>query len=132
MSTKHLITKDKARQLTSEYRKNRKHILKDEFSNKTILPICETFERAAFDRVLAQEGCVGLRVYFGMNEEMNVNLVIVGVNDRNEDMLTPLSQPAGDVTRMAFASTTTDDDDPIIESGTQCPTNCPPPSELYP
>lgn len=127
MATKHSITVDKAKQLTKKYRDNKKKILKDEYGSKATLPTCETFERQAFDELLAVAGCVAIRAYFGMDEELNVNLVFVAVNDKNEDIL-PQEQtlPEGDTTMLAMTSDTT----PIVENGTRCPTECPPPSGL--
>jgi hypothetical protein len=121
MATKHSITLDKAKQLTKKYRDNKKKILKDEYGNKPTLPICETFERAAFEELLAVPGCVSIRAYFGMAEDLNVNLIFVAVNDKNEDIL-----PQVDTTMMMRTS----DDVPIIDEGTRCPSDCPPPSSL--
>ena len=89
MSTlKHSISQDKVKQLTSNYEENKKKILKDEFQEETILPTSETFDRAAFDQLLSQEGCVGIRIYYGMDEESNVKLVAVGVDKNGQDILT--------------------------------------------
>jgi hypothetical protein len=128
MATKHRITLDKAKQLTKKYRDNKKKILKDEYGNKPTLPICETYERAAFEELLAVRGCVGIRAYFSMNEGLDVNLIFVAVNDKNEDIL-PEEQilPEGDTTMLAKAD---DDDVPVIGGGTRCPEYCPPPSPL--
>ena len=95
--------------------------LKDEYGNKPTLPICETFERAAFEELLAVPGCVSIRAYFGMDEELNVKLIFVAVNDKNEDIL-----PQVDSTMMMRTS----DDVPIIDNGSRCPDDCPPPSSL--
>jgi len=127
MATKHSITLDKAKQLTKKYRDNKKKILKDEYGNKPILPICETFERQAFEELLAVNGCVKIRAYLGMDEELGVKLIFVAVNDKDEDIL-PQEQtlPQGDTTMLAMTADTT----PIVENGSTCPPNCPPPSGL--
>lgn len=123
MSTKHSITLDNAKQLTSKYRNNKKKILKEEYGNKATLPTCETFERQAFDELLAVPGCVSVRAYFGMDEDLNVKLIFVAVNDKNEDILPQVQTlPEGDTTMLARTS----DDPPIVENGTRCPTECPP------
>ena len=121
MATRHRITLDNAKQLTKKYRDNKKKILKDEYGNKPTLPICETFERAAFEELLAVPNCVSIRAYFGMDEELNVKLIFVAVNDKNEDIL-----PQVDSTMMMRTS----DDVPIIDDGARCPDYCPPPSSL--
>lgn len=125
MSTsKHSISLERAKQLTSSYRKNKKKVLKDEYHNKATLPVCETFEREAFDELLSQPGCVSIRFYFGMDEEMNVTLVFVGVDENDKDML---PQQAGDMTMMA---TSAGGDAGVYDNSTRCPPTCPPDSTL--
>lgn len=127
------ISLEQAIEMTTLFRNQKEMILGSDYQGRNILPISETFERAAFDKVLAQPGCVGLRIYHGMTEDLQVREIVVGVNANNEDML-PSS------TAIRTASTTTeptsvneDDDDPtIIEQGVVCPPICPPPSDLNP
>ena len=123
MSTlKHSISQDKVKQLTSHYEKNKTAILKDEFHGTAILPTCETFDRAAFDKLLAQDGCVGVRIYYGMDEDLNVNLVVVGVNEKDHDIRPSAS---------SLKKVKNDDmiDEPVLAlaSGLRCPPYCPPP-----
>ena len=122
MANKHFISLETAKRLTKKYREQKEKILGDEFKEKKVFPICETFERAAFDKVLARPGCKSLRIYFGMDEENLVRAVIVGVNEKDQDMLpSALSQgKAGDDIEGEF----------IIEDGLRCPENCPAASEL--
>ena len=101
--------------------------MKDEYGDKPTLPVCETFDRDAFEELLAVEGCVSIRAYFGMDEELNVKLIFVAVNDKEEDILPQLQTlPEGDTTMLAAAADTT----PIVEEGRRCPEDCPPPSGL--
>ena len=128
MATRHRITLDNAKQLTKKYRDNKKKILKDEYGNKPTLPICETFDRDAFEELIAVPGCIGIRAYFGMDEELNVKLIFVAVNDKSEDILPQVQTlPEGDTSMLAMAD---DDDVPVVENGVRCPTECPPPSGL--
>ena len=131
MSTlKHSISLDKVKQLTSRYEKNKKTILKNEFQNGETLPTCETFERAAFDQLLGQDGCVGIRIYYGMDEESNVKLVAVGVDENDQDILKANSN----ITKIKSAET----EEPVfaLSDGLRCPPYCtpppppPPPDEL--
>ena len=66
MSTKHSISLDRLKELTTRYEKNKTKILKDEFHGNGTLPTCETFERAAFDDLLAHECCVGIVIFYGI------------------------------------------------------------------
>ena len=123
MSTlKHSISQDKVKQLTSNYEENKKKILKDEFQEETILPTSETFDRAAFDQLLSQEGCVGIRIYYGMDEESNVKLVAVGVDKNGQDILTSTT-----ASKKTTNNETTDDAVFALSDGLRCPPYCPPP-----
>ena len=122
MASKHFISLETAKRLTKKYREHKEKILVEDFKEKKVFPICETFDRAAFDKVLAKRGCKGLRIYFGMDEGNLVRAVIVGVNEKDEDMLpSGISQGKGG-------------DDPvgedIIEDGMRCPEMCPAASPL--
>lgn len=113
----HFIPLNEAKAMTALYRAEKENILAPAYQGQNILSICETFNRAEFDYVLAQTGCVGLRVYFGMTEQLKVKVIVVGVDADNKDIL-PSSQAALD-----------GDDDPsgIIEYGRPCPEHCPDP-----
>lgn len=54
----HFITLSEAEDMTSRYRDNRNSILGEDYQDQDILPVCETFDREAFDTVLEQEGCL--------------------------------------------------------------------------
>lgn len=116
-STNHFISLAKAKEMTAKFRAEKENILLSEFRNLNILSICETFDRSAFDTVLAETGCVSVRVYFGMTPEMKIRLIIVGVNDKNQDIL-----PSGEAA-LAEAGN-------IVEEGQPCPPFCPPPPPL--
>jgi hypothetical protein len=45
------------------------------------------FKREAFDRILAQTGCVGIRIYYGMHPDGQPALVLVGVDEHGEELL---------------------------------------------
>ncbi|HEX2535498.1 MAG TPA: hypothetical protein VHK69_17260, partial [Chitinophagaceae bacterium] len=100
-------------------------VVKDQFKSKHVLPVCETFDRGAFDDLLSNPAVKGLRVYFGMTDDDQVNVIIVGVDEGGKDML-PSAEDAGTM-RLASQDAPTD---PIIENGVRCPTTCPPPSAL--
>lgn len=43
-------------------------------------PVCEFFSRSVLDKILAQPGCVGLRIYHGRNEKGRHTLVLLGTD----------------------------------------------------
>jgi len=123
MSTlKHSVSQDKVKQLTSNYKKNKDSILKKKFHGKPILPTCETFDRAAFDQLLSQDGCVGIRIYFGMDEDLEVKLVAVGVNENDHDI-----RPLSSHLKMRKNVDASDEVVYALSDAIRCPPICPPP-----
>ena len=112
----HFITLSEAETMTALYRAQKENILATAYQEQGILPICETFDKAELETVLAREGCEAVRVYYGMDEEYKVYAILVGVNEEDEDMLPPESP-------MLI-------DDYIMEKGNRCPDLCPPSSPL--
>ena len=112
---RNFITPAQAKKLTRNFRHNRQRMIKDEFRGPKTLPLCETFDRAAFDALLAQPGCTHIRIYLGMDEGHEVKLVAVGVNEKGQDILP-------DVERTSDFNVTTG---VIVEEGQRCPDNCP-------
>jgi len=48
---------------------------------------CGYFARAAFDEILAQPGCAGIRFYHGRDASGKPTLLFVGVTEEKVDML---------------------------------------------
>ena len=113
MATDHSIPLSTAAGMTSSYRTNKEALLVTAKQGLNILPICETFDRAAFDTLLAPTDCKSIRIYFGMDSDLKIHCVIVGVNADDEDMLPNDSN-----------------DYQIMDGGVRCPENCPPSSDL--
>lgn len=123
----HRIPLAKAKDMTLRYQQNRNAILKDEYAGKNVLAICETFSKESFDAFFTNDQCKGIRIYYGMNSDMLVHAIIVGVDDQDRDML-----PVGSSSLLrATADGDGDDEDPpILEEGHRCPEECPPPPGL--
>lgn len=102
-----------AETMTGSYRTNRESILASTYQHQDILALNETFERTHIDALLAQQGCEKLRVYYGMNEDLQVHAIFVGVDNDDNDML------PGE-----------NNDYRIVELGNRCPSQCPPASSL--
>ena len=122
MSTKHSISLDRLKELTTHYEKNKTKILKDEYHGNGTLPTCETFDRTAFDQILSQEGCVGIRIYYGMDEDLNIKLVVVGVDGNDQDIRQSTSN-------LRNVKTNDTIDEPVFafSDSSRCPPDCPPP-----
>ena len=44
------------------------------------------FPREVYDRILAQKGCAGIRIYYGRDENGKMALVLVGIDANGNDM----------------------------------------------
>ncbi|WP_132053557.1 hypothetical protein [Pseudocnuella soli] len=122
----HRISKAAAVAMTKRYRQEKQKIIAPSFKHESILPICETFDRAGFDELLAQKSCVGVRAYYAMNEQDQVHLVFVGVDAQGRDIL-PASEDT--IARLATQESA-EDDGVLLDNGARCPENCPEPSPL--
>lgn len=116
----HLVPLSEAIAMTSLYRTQREAILKPEFQGRAVLPLSESFDRSVFDSLLSQAGCVGIRIYYGMDEKDLVHAIVVGYDAAGKDLLP--SQNKTD----AVAG----EEDVVAENSNRCPDLCPPPSPL--
>ena len=87
----HTISLPAAAELTANYRSNHTLGVKGFYFGKT-----------AISAILAQTDCVGIRIYFGEDEEENPQLVICGVKANEDDLEEGL----------------------LAEFGISCPPNC--------
>jgi len=111
----HFISLTQAKEMTALYRAQKENILAPEYQDKDILLICETFTRDAFDALLAESDAAGIRIYFGMNTQLQVRVIAVAVNEKGQDILPDEknADAAGG--------------DKIVEEGQTCPPVCPVP-----
>jgi hypothetical protein len=86
MADSHGISLEMAARMTKAYRDAGINVVK-----------ASAFSREAFERVLAQEGCVGIRCYYAFkllsidpemdpDEDQKMTLVIVGTDERGNDL----------------------------------------------
>ena len=106
----HFITLREASLMTATYKARKDSILDPIFQNTDILANCETFDRDAIDAILAQPGCTQLRIYYGMDNSLQVHAILVGV-DENDDDLLPANPDAPNTQ--------------IAEMSRRCPQLCP-------
>lgn len=114
----HFISLDTAKEMTKRYRDNNESILENASKGQNILPLCETFDRSAFDTLLAKTGCTAIRLYYGMDVDLKIHAIVVAVNGNDEDML------------LSSSSSSSIDVEDIVEESRRCPDSCPPPSDL--
>jgi hypothetical protein len=117
---------EQAVKMTSLLRQHRTRISGPGTVGKPLIPTSETYDRAAFDKLLSNPECKKVRIYYGMNNDLQLRAVIVGVNERDEDIL-----PASDTLKTTEGSNE-GDEETIIEDSMVCPPVCPPSSPLNP
>ena len=106
----HFIKLTAARSMTRKFKEQQDTILGPDFRGKKILPTCESFDRAAIDRLLAQPGCTEIRIYYGMDDNLKIHAILVGVDSTGEHML---------------PSDPDEENEQIVEMSRRCPDNCP-------
>ena len=112
------ISLQEAIEMTTRYRQNKAAVIDPVYSGNDILSVCDTFNKAAIETLLAKPECTAIRLYYGMNADLQVRPILVAVNKDDEDVL-----PPGTVD-----ITITGND--IVDDTVRCPPWCPPPSSL--
>jgi hypothetical protein len=60
------------------------------------------FDREAFDKLLAQPGCAGIRIYRALKEDGSEQVVVVGTDANANDLLPRTVSEAGLVAEIAW------------------------------
>jgi hypothetical protein len=120
-SSSGFISLKKAIEMTKRYREHKNTVIDKVYAGKEILANCDTLNKLAVANLLSKPECASIRLYYGMNEELQLRPILVAVNEKGEDILPDLA--------------TLDGDEPcedIVDDGMRCPPFCPPPSPLNP
>lgn len=124
MITNNQISLATAEKMTKLYREKYDAILAPEYRNQNILVRSETFTREGFEKLISQPDCTGVRIYYGMTDDLKIHAIAVGVNHLNEDIL--------HTTTHRIQAEAGEEDAILLEEATRCPDDCPPPSPLNP
>jgi len=112
--------------MTRRYRDNKTLILKPEYP-ADLLALCETFNKDAVVALGSIPGAAGIRIYYGMDENLLCHAILVAVDNKGADIL----PPADTESTMAGPAIAEDDGNgDILEDSIRCPTICPPGSPL--
>lgn len=98
--------------MITRYNTERPKMLAPGYENSLVLS--EKFDRFPFDTLLGKTSCAGLRLYYGMDENLVVSIIAVAVNQNGDDILPGTA-----------AESTSADDGHIVERGLPCPPYCP-------
>ena len=105
----HYISLNEAIEMTTLYRQKKVSNQIQEQKGKVLPALSETFEASDLLAFLSRPGVKALRVYYGMSSDLQLRLILVGVNENNEDIL--------------------EGREAILERGILCPPLCPPPPQ---
>jgi hypothetical protein len=134
--TRHRIPLDQARRMARKFQDLRQNIGIPGQPVADLLPISETFSRDAFDALLAQPGCAGVRIYYGMDDQFKVHAIVMGVDASDRDIISSAATSSTTTATTATATTettttgttttdtTTTTDGVIIEDARRCPPDC--------
>ena len=114
-SSSHFISLQKAIEMTTRYRQNKEAVTNPTYAGRNILAICDKFDRSMFEILLAKQGCVAIRLYYGMEVDLTIHPIVVAVNQNDEDILPSDGNLEGD---------------DIGDDTLRCPPYCPVPSPL--
>jgi hypothetical protein len=71
------------------------------------------FGNEIINQLLERPGCVGIRMYYAINDEGERKLLLIGVDAKGENMMPSSSER------------TSDDEDPVVDFSFPCPSYCP-------
>lgn len=117
------ITLEKALQMINLYRNEKDKFQNGGYPGRQILPFSEKFDGAQCQQVLGQPGCQGLRIYYGMDDDLKIHLIIVAVDANNNDVI---NRNMNSSIASASAGGGGGEEDLILEEGQLCPPACPP------
>ncbi len=115
----HQIDLISATAMTSLYRDNRP----DNF------PICESFDKAAIERLISHPDCVFFRIYYGMKPDLTVHAILVAADKEGNDIIPSVQGGPGHGHGHGHG-VGGDGDGDILEDSMRCPVTCPPDSPL--
>ena len=84
--TNHKISLDEAAKLTKNFQRiaMSEDINNSEVQHKSI--IAHSFSKDALNVILNQEDCIGVRIYYGLQDNGRPELVLVGINSKGDDI----------------------------------------------
>ncbi|MFM7770628.1 MAG: hypothetical protein ACKO8Q_08730 [Bacteroidota bacterium] len=108
-----LVPVRKAKEMIAIYSANKNNILASEYRDSEILATSETFNADDVRLLLSQPDCVGFRVLYGMDSELKVHSILVGVDGNGNDIVIK-----------NLESGVKEEEGYVIEDANRCPPSC--------
>jgi hypothetical protein len=83
----HDITYTQAQNMIGNFNAVRESMLSSPYQSKNTMPIYETFNLAAIDKLICQPTAIGFRIYTAMDAENKIRFVLVGVDPDGKDII---------------------------------------------
>ncbi len=109
---KNLMPLSDGKLMVKTYLENKLKVLPTDLT----LPNTETYDSDAFVALLNQPDCVKVRLYYGMNEKLEICAIFVGVDSNGNEITIK-----GD----SISNSVNAEDEYVIEVSTKCPPSCP-------
>lgn len=103
--------------MTTRYRQNRNEVTNPKYAGQDILPLSDRFDVRVLTTLASKAGCAYIRLYYGMDENLQVRPIVVAVDENDNDIL-----PTN--------ANLEDEGEDIGDDTLRCPPLCPPPSPL--
>ena len=113
----HKISLNDAKKFTAGYRAEKAEFMTPDKIKEKEAKKGGFFGKDDLIELLNQKGCIGMRYYYGRNDDGSKNLVLVGVDEKGNDIL-PSSEKAD------FAAKNAEEGGIILERGLPCPPFC--------
>lgn len=101
-----------AKFMVKTYLENKSTILKQEYLENNILSNTITYGVEAFKLLLNNPNCCQIRMYYGMNEKLEITCIFVGVDPEGNEILIQSDDNLLEVTEFT------------IDEGLRCPPTC--------
>ena len=112
----HHISLEEAVTMTTLYRNQKENLLLPEYRNENLLCTSETFNLKDLQLLLNQGHCAGMRIYYGMQQDLSIHTILVAVDEDGNDILSKEPEESSD--------------NEILQNGKRCPPICPPASGI--
>lgn len=122
--SEHIIPMSKAIEYSRRFIYLRDTVLPGQLNNPGFLnqsmemPFCETFCRESIDALLSVEGTKSVRIYFGVDENGKMRLVLLPVDDEGNNIITNLT---GESSRGYQGKGQDEEDGDAVENGHRPP-----------
>ncbi|HTE26249.1 hypothetical protein [Flavitalea sp.] len=130
----HFIDREEARKLITAYREMQPKLLNPQFERLQkefgVLPTSEAFNEKSILAILAQDGCVGIRIHYGLKQQdvkgetiPLIVAVLVGVASDGSNMWarSAVTEASRVALKMAVTSRGSEEDGVIVEDSQRCP-----------